>query len=310
MVRCIVVALICTSWLAVGTLASGDKYEAAASCIALNYKCTNLLASKSLYCKPETYVKKQDKTCLKNACSFCSSGGLEKLRSVCNSWAIRKWCFDGKGKNAGKVKPMSPSPANDVAPVAEKNATRASPNTLSTGTGSKIVICLANKKPKSPWVKKGSGLVWRPTGADERDPEGSGEMCFNFKPPKTGKYYLTAVTSAPHRVDNNDMWMKLESGLWLFGKNMQKRNGGSGYLKAYQNMGGNEKADIISNVDHNPHQFLTNNLPAGSEQTLCMSGRSSKFTVYKFILVQCVGPNCDRKSDFIKDSMKGMKSSC
>jgi len=311
MVRGILISLFCVSWLSVCAQANSDKYRAAARCIALNAKCTKFLADRSMYCEPKTYVKKQNETCLKNACSFCASGGLTKLRSVCNSWAIRHWCFGDKKKDTkGRPSPMPSSAGNTVSPASAQKPSSLEPKMQSTGTGSKVIICLANKKPKSPWVRKGSGLIWRPTEANKRDPEGSGEMCFNFKPPKTGNYYLSAVTSAPHRVDNNDMWIKLSSGLWLVGKNMQKKDGGSGYLKAYQNVGSNAKAYIISNVDHDPHQFLTNSLQAGSVQTLCMSGRSSRFTVYKFILVHCAGAKCDRKSDFIKDAMKGMTSTC
>lgn len=311
----ILFSLVCAVWLTVlvvGAKTGRNKYEAAARCIALNSKCKKSLADRSIYCKPFTYVKKQNKKCLKNACSFCSPDKKPKRRSGCNSWAIRHWCFGRKKRNGDllKAKPVTAPGSTTVASAPSRKPKRIRPKGFSTGSGSKVIICLANKQPKSPWSKKGSGFIWRATAADQRDPEGTGEMCFNFKPPKTGTYYLTAVTSAPHRTDNNDMWIKLDSGLGVFSRDMKKRESSSGYYKAYQNLGGNQKVDIISNVDYNPHQFITNTLQGGSTQTLCMSGRSSRFTVYKFVLVHCSGQDCDRYSTFIKDSMKGMTSSC
>lgn len=280
----------------------GQKYEYAAKCIAANEKCPSSLSKKSIHCSPYTYVKKQSKKCLKNACKFCSWGSNWKITNICQRWAIRHWCYGGK-------KPTGPGPHKNQNQRPSR-ATPMKPASTSVNEGSKVVICMSKVRPQSSWTRKGTGLTWRASAGDQIDPEGSGEMCFNFKVPVTGIYYVTAVTSAPNRSDNNDLWIKLGSGLRLFeAKSMRFRTRGSGYFKGYQNIGGNMKADILSSVDNNPHQFLSYKLSKGSQQTICMSGRSSRFTVYKFVLVQCSGDSCSRNSKHIKDSMEGMTTS-
>lgn len=301
--RIVLLALIAIALIAIFSVhcdAESQKYEASAKCIALNEKCTRSLSKKSIHCAPYTFVKKQSKKCLKNACKFCSWGSNWKIKNICHRWAIRHWCFGGE----------KPTGSNHDEEERPSISTPSKPSTSTINHGSKVVICMSKVQPKSSWTRKGTGLTWRSNTKSQIDPEGSGEMCFNFKVPKTGIYYLTAVTSAPHATDNNDLWVKLNSGLRLFNKNMGFRTSGSGYFKGYQNLGGNMKADILSSIDRDPHQFLTYTLSKGSKQTLCMSGRSSKFTVYKFVLVQCSGDSCDRYSKYIKDSMNGMTKSC
>lgn len=179
-----------------------------------------------------------------------------------------------------------------------------------SGTNYKVVMCLSKVQPQSSWTRKGTGLIWKANVDNEIDPPGLGEICINFKVPKTGTYYVTAITSAPRKSDNNDLWIKLDAGLRLLhAKSLKLHSSGHDYFKGYQNLGENIKADILSSVDRNPHIFVSKEMKGGATEKLCISGRSSRFTVYKIVLVRCSGEECDRYSKHIKEAMKGITES-
>lgn len=66
--------------------------HAAAMCIAKNKGCTPEIANQTSSCKPDTYVKAQNRNCLLAACIFCRRPSNQELSICHSSWAITKWC--------------------------------------------------------------------------------------------------------------------------------------------------------------------------------------------------------------------------
>lgn len=129
--------------------------------------------------------------------------------------------------------------------------------------------------------------------------------------PKDGTYYLTATSSAPHPTDHNDAWFRFSAGVDLYRPvSGSFRSGNSGWYKGYQNEGGNKKANYINTVDFNGHQFITKPLRAGDVYSACISGRSSRFSLYKMVFVHCENrENCSRFHPGIKAAMSDLSPS-
>lgn len=153
-------------------------------------------------------------------------------------------------------------------------------------------------------------MIWQANVDNQIDPPGSGEICFNFQALATGSYYVTEITSTPRETDNNDIWIKLDACLKLLhAKTLSLHSAGQNYFKGYQNLGGNVKADLLSSVDRNHHIFVFQEMKERTTQTICISGRSSRFTIYKIVLVRCVKEECSRYSKHIRKAMEGTKDS-
>lgn len=139
---------------------------------------------------------------------------------------------------------------------------------------------------------------------------GTGEMCFDVRVVLAGFYYFTAFTSAPHRREHNDMWVRLSAGFRLLDAhtNVQKKiwRNSTSYFKAYQNFGSNMKARIISTVDRDPHILVSEWMKARQSYKLCISGRSTQFSVYTLVLVKCSRFNCQRTSDYLRSEIHNL----
>lgn len=174
---------------------------------------------------------------------------------------------------------------------------------------------MARVEPFSKWTKtaSGDGIVWRAGDSSTKVNSPAGEKCFRVRFSSPGAYYVTAHSSAPHWSEHNDMWIRFSRGLRLFnaGTMAEKKSRMSmyRYFKAYQNIGRNRKADIISSVNHNPHIMVTSWVETGKFYELCIAGRSSKFTVYDLVMVKCMGMGCKRFGSHIRDAMKTLKYS-
>lgn len=311
----IMFGLVITAALSASTF--GQKYISSAKCIAAVNKCSNALSKESIHCKSHTYIAKQNEKCIKHACQFCAWGNNWKLTDICQRWGIRHACYGGTNPTGpGFYKPSNANTKATKAPtIHPRNATvpKGSDPTKAGATVSKnykVVVCLSKAQPLDSWTKNGAGLVWKANVDNQIDPPGSGEICFDFRVPKTGSYYVTAITSAPRKTDNNDLWIKLDAGLKLLhAKTLSLHSAGRDYFKGYQNLGENLKADILSSVDRNPHIFVAQEMKEKAVQTICISGRSSQFTIYKIVLVHCSKEECNRYSKHIRSAMDGIKDS-
>lgn len=312
---------VCDPTRKVGSL--DQRYGAAALCMSRTKNCREEDATRSVYCKDNTYVARQPLACRRAGCMYCFED-THKDETACLSWAVKTWCYERAHEwllPKPRVEPESnpasntpePSPETTENPAALNDKRWKNPeDCLWVGKDDKVVLGLKYFKPTKDWkhtAKSGDGLTWRPWKEHGIDKRGSGEMCFNFKAPTAGFYYLTALSSAPHRTEYNDMWIKLDRGLRLYRARTAQRKGSkprTGYEKAYQNHGRNEKSNLLSGVNHKPHRFITEWLTENRVYTMCMSGRSSKFTVYKLVMIRCVtNPGqCMRTSKYIRDMMK------
>lgn len=137
-----------------------------------------------------------------------------------------------------------------------------------------------------------SGVVFRP---DKNHgivkPGAEGVMCFPVKPSMAGDYYLTAVSAAPDRTENNDMWIKSSKPLTLVKKG-SPRSGNTDWYKGYQNNGSYKIADHLSTIDRNGHYFVVPGVRANERFTICMAGRSYRYEVFKIVLTKCDRDRC------------------
>lgn len=165
---------------------------------------------------------------------------------------------------------------------------------------SAIVIDLGKVAPRDGWTRvtregirgleflandKNTGIVSGGT---------RGKYCFNVKSSMGGDFLLTARTSSPHNVDHNDLWASSSKGFKLLrdGKFNDKRPLPNEFVKGYQNYGNNKIADILRTIDFQPHWMIVPNVREKEAFQVCISGRSTRFSVYSLALVSCKGLGC------------------
>lgn len=279
--------------------------HAAAECFALAKKCTLETANESGVCEPNQFPKKQTDLCLKKACHFCSRPENQNI-DACNSWAIKHWCISTKSETPGPT--TNPKASKSLPPY---------PSCAYQEENGQVAIPMSNMKPQGQWSKTGDGkaIVWRSgnnrTSVDSWQSTASSEYCFNVLINKAGTYYITAHTAAPHWSEHNDMWLRCSAKIDLYDAKTHKKKvtnmAKDRFFKAYQNFGGNRIADIISSVNHDPHIFVTLPVKSNTIIQLCIAGRSSKFKVYDLVMIHCVGEECKRSSQHIREAKKSLK---
>ncbi|CDF36362.1 unnamed protein product [Chondrus crispus] len=303
----------------------------AAECCARGPRCSGKAARTSGGCKTGRWMSQQSRKCKKHACLYCYQKGRRTNVPVCRMHAISKNCFRGKkppaarpgrssgrgrgkGKGKGRGRKRSGRKNRRRSGSGSRNNQRSAPRAgcAYRGTsGNKIVIPSTGLSAGNGWTKEAGAIIYRkgdPQGSV--DAEGSGTMCVKVMFPSPGKYYFTALTKAPHPTEHNDMWVRISSGFDLVHTSKGAfKSGGSSWYKGYQNRGGMQMADYLLTIDNDGHQFQTKNVAAGPAYSLCISGRSTKFWVYKLVLIKCDGDNCNRNSPFIRSKMNGLPNS-
>ncbi|PXF47076.1 hypothetical protein BWQ96_03153 [Gracilariopsis chorda] len=274
----------------------GTFFKAAAECVARQNLCDSHVAKSSIHCKEDTFVKKQSRSCRNAACKYCTWPSSTN-DNACYSWAIRHWCASFPGVQNGQTLKPGRMPHKDPY------------RCVWHGRDKELVLDLKFFTAWGGWTQNGDGLEWKRYLSKGIDEPGSGEMCFKFAVPEDGFYYFTALTSAPHPTDHNDMWVRIQTGIRLYrGKTHVYWMTVRKYIKAYQNLGENRINDILSSVDHNPHYFVSEKLMQNETHTVCISGRSSRFTVYKLVFVKCSPTNgsCNRWGRYIREKMNSL----
>lgn len=118
---------------------------------------------------------------------------------------------------------------------------------------------------------------------------GKGEICFSVIPVLSKSVLVSAVTHAWHGTDHNDLLLSCSGVLmtrkW---KGAEKKGFGRAWVKAYQHIDPSMWYSRMCTVDHNPQLIYIEVLENIAH--LCVSGRSSKFTVHQVRLPseQCV----------------------
>lgn len=286
-------------------LASGVPKDAtnfsAARCCGLGPKCGMGDAKRSKLCKPGLWMSAQSQECQDAACRYCKLNASRRRLKACLRPPIQKQCF-------GRSWPFTPPP------TASKRPTPPNPPTNSGRCSAPGVVVIPASKFPAPagWTRtpNRSGLTWKPSSGGGIDPPGSGAFCMNFVPNRSGPQYFTILSSAPHPTEHNDAWFRFVGGVILLRHNSVFSKPGSEWLKGYENLGNNKIADYIVHKDHDGHQFIMTSKRAGQKATVCVSGRSSKFTIYKLVMITCPPGSdkdvskCSRFSPYISNIMK------
>lgn len=287
--------------------------HAAAKCISLGLKCMAETAEKSGLCEPKKFVKQQSSLCLKRACNFCRREQNHGL-VICLSWAIKNWCPQILLSSVTPTK--SPNPSQSVKASFSNESPSHYPACVYPEKDGVVVIPMEDVSARGLWTKiaGGKGIIWREgdnrTSVDSWKSSSSSEYCFDVLIKKSGKYYITAHSSAPHWSEHNDMWIRCSAGVDIYdaktNKKKRTRIPKTGFFKAYQNFGGNRVSEIISTVNHDPHIFVTTDIDRHTIVKLCIAGRSSKFTVYDLVMIHCMDRNCMRSSVHIRQTVRSL----
>lgn len=257
--------------------AEANRYYSAL-CLARSSKCDLSLSENSKFCKPGIWAVSQPLDCREIGCQYC------QLRKTypCNSAPIKKACRN--------LIPQKPSPS--ARPMEKRCAYHASKS-------NSIVVDFGQLNPKGGWTRthrqQYKGLVYRKDKNGGIDKAGaSGVYCFPMIAYSSGSYQLTAISFTPHHTEHNDMWLRSSLGFqfWYNGKHWGQGSAGpTSWVKGYQNSAG-KIADYLHHKDHDPHKFIIKNIVAGKKFTVCISGRSYRYEVFRLILKKCAGQEC------------------
>lgn len=312
----------------------GSRYQAAL-CIVKWKKCTRRNARLSQVCKLNRKPWQQPLLCRQRACDFCKYFGpsdtipcmSSRMKYVCKYLLPskrryqrpkptypqkKKPTYHQKKKRTTKKKTKTKKVWKPFSPKKQKNMYRCT----WTGKASSIVIDLGKVyNPAKGWthIRRNHirGLVYEKSKGVGIDPAGKhGKMCFKVRPKYSGSYFYTAVSYAEHWTEHNDLWTMSTKGFRHYKWNSPKMKFVSGprtWLKAYQNNGPAGMSSTLSTKDHDSHTFVVPNVEKGKVFSLCISGRSFRYEVFRLVLVHC--PN---NQDMCKygDAMKLPVSPC
>lgn len=179
-------------------------------------------------------------------------------------------------------------------------------------------------------------IAWKPnrTFTDIQPPGETARLAYPFTVQQAGHYRMMMRSAAPDVTEKNDVWMSLnwprnrsafirdrsESGPGS-GNNASNNYGlkpistseDDGWVKIYQNRGGNEFNWDSMTVDNNPHILVSRWLPAGSNHTLRLAARSTTVEVHRLGLFRCdkADPEgCNDGSPTWRDATNAPLSKC
>lgn len=266
-------------FLIFSTIVSAMPFDSA-RCLALGRGCGRNLAGRSGVCAAGRPRQDQSDRCHSQACAYCRENRNDRNKFPCSE--SRRFRCSGSG-----MQPPAPAPA----PSMQNNG-----RCTFIGTN-KIVINLGGVPRGRGWTAvSNSGMRGIGFDVNRRSrsivPAGTqGVMCFNLRLQKGGQYYTTAITAAPHSTEHNDVWIRAEDTGFRLLRRGQFRSGGKKWLKGFQNRGRNLIADQLKTIDHNGH-YLVTDVRGGQQFRICLSGRSSRFQMFKVVLVECFGNRC------------------
>lgn len=329
--RILIVHLVLLSLLAwaaghCSKLIGNGSSKSAARCVYRGRMCT--AADAGTVCAPWRRAEKQKWICRAHACAYCKCHPDQWLcqqqlfDKACNfsngapmpasHWASGSAAYTDGGNtgdhgHGGRNNNGRWAPHHEPEPTASdlRKCTR-------LGTNGHVVIPAAQGSTTG-WFLSHNCLVWkRSRNSRSIDPPGSGEICYDFRVDKASRYYFTANTMAPHVTEHNDMWVRFRQGGFRLYKPESDQYDGwyqYGWLKAYQNKGGNLLSNQLRTVDFDGHQFETPILRPGRIYSVCISGRSSKFSVCKLHLVACTRRECTNWRNAMQSTLSHLHNS-
>lgn len=306
---------------------TSENYNAALCCL----RGTACLRKHALHsrCVQGCAMHQQSNSCQRAACQYCAHDATHWLGRVCRATHLRGNCIARRMGRAGlrsvraastlaKAKEMAKAAAKATAKakVAAGESTASANCTFGPvwKGGGKIVVFAAAMAKRRGWTRNADrSITWKSNGRKRLDRKGSAAICVHVRPAISGAYYFTAVTSAHHWHNHNDAWFKFSANVMLYRPRPQSvLRGRTGFwYKGFQNEGKGVWAKHILTIDNNGHQFVLPSMVGGQTYSLCISGRSSKFTLGKFVLIKCPGgiTQCTRfKSSMVK-SLKSLPPS-
>lgn len=267
----------------------------AARCIAASMQCGEWMAVRSSVCKAKIPAYKQSTECFESGCQWCYAWPARFNTFPCTSWRIRNLCpkkVDETEMRPGKTPASTPKPGPEVPPVGglyPKGCVHMADSTS-------VVVDLGRVRLVDEWSRVRlfgmNGIVWRKGNDSEGiDSWNQGVMCFPMRAKQAGKYALVAVTLSPSgKGEHNDCYARSSKGFefWQWGKKYPEDGSSRRWFKAYQNAPDGEVGDNFKHIDGDGHKFLIPNVGAGEKFEVCISGRSSKFHMFKLAVVKCV----------------------
>lgn len=294
-----------------------------ALCISKAKKCTKEEADDSLGCKPGLYVAKQSIECVEGACKFCRHLDNKDTGLCSKNWAIQIYCYNSPRPSVTPSRTPSQTPSTSVSSsstpsISMSSVVKSAVDCKWIANGETLAIPMKGVKPFDNWSlyedakdndNEIDGIVWRKNeNHGWTDKPGSGGLCFKTKFKRAGNYYTTAYTKGDHWSEHNDFWLNFTGGFNIYRAGTHEKLNVPPFksFKAYQNLGDNKLANIISTVNHKPHIFVTKKVETNKEYNVCIAGRSSKFKILKLVFVLCDGLNCSRTSSHIRNTMKAI----
>lgn len=297
---------VCSSWDARLWCAertnSVGMGEAAARCMSLGSSCGGWIAHRSRNCGYMTPDDKQSVKCKQAACKHCervlADHDMAETHSLECGYKVAKHC-ENSNELLAKHLP-------------EHKHHFAEQCTYTTDENDRVVIPMKDTPAEAQWTRTTDGLdglEWRAN--DSRiwpSVTGRGEYCYHVKFARQGTYFVTAQTRAQGIKQHNDMYMRFSGELEFYHADIMRPfpyfiRARNSYFKVYQNVGVNQLTKVLSTIDGIPHILVTKHVKSTRKYHVCISGRSSKFAVYRIFFIRCHKMQCKRTTEFIQDAL-------
>lgn len=297
----------------------------AVKCLVDSNHCSEYTATRSGACVSKRSAVQQPDDCKRLACEFCKWDSRTD-HALCRQRIVQSICTNFYDENT-LLSPQSPPTLEpEYTPISAgsnhgEDPAKHSPNNTQNHEGpvteqctwkddseSSVVIDIGRREEKAGWTRISrdglDGLVYRKDKKNGIDfPDRFGSLCFEVKTEAAGSYYFTALSFAPHYTEHNDAWFKCSKGFSLWRNGRFWKNSKSGeWLKGFQNDGRKRMSEELKTKDHDGHRFIIENLNAGDTFSVCVSGRSYKFELYRLYIQKC------RKEYCTGEKMTGLRT--
>lgn len=288
-----------------------------AECIARSTRCSTFFTKYTEErCVENTKWDQQPPECYEFVCPWCTEFKGRASNAPCGSDEVVNACadylsgvYDGSDrsndnyepKREDKGVPSQEEEESEQDSIPKHGGNRNDGKCVWTGEKDNIVIDLGKVPLVTGWDSVNrdgyEGIIFARSPARGISPKGKyGMMCFDVQAPMDGKYYLTAISYAPHVTEHNDVWVTTSKGmeLWQSG-NQHSFEEPMEWHKAYQNNGKKGISEHFKTIDFDGHRFLVPNIKQDEIFQVCIAGRSKKYEMYRLILKNCEDKYCEGK---------------
>lgn len=191
----------------------------------------------------------------------------------------------------------SPSPSDDDMPMPEDGCVMFQPQDTVLTEG---------------WEKRNNGAAeFRPNDDSRKlTKRGVASLCFTFKAPQKSRLAVVLDMKTGGRTEHNDVFLRMTSGFRLVQKGEEDIfTEPDVWVKGYHNF--NTRAAFVKSIDKNGRAINSGKVfNKGDMVEICVSGRSSKVTLYNVLLFPCGGANgCYRRAEWRMEQEKCLPGS-